>query len=566
MKKRHRIASCITAVMMSASFFTIHFSVSVFGNDEDITAFPPQYSLEQYGYLTPARSQADTSTCWAHAALASVESNLLMKGMAGADIDLSEAHLTWFALHGPSENPDDPLFGDGIRSVTDVYDDENGSNRETVTSVLARGSGVCLETEGGSIYQRPEFSEDQRYLSIARLKNCDWLNPEDISSVKEHLMKNGAVMAGFYYSDCNYSVQYNSYRVQTPLPANHAVAIVGWDDGFSRYQFPNIAEADGAWICKNSSAAGNRDGFFYLSYYDASLADFASFEMDDVTSFGSVYQYDGMYRDCRIGRSQGIAGANIFTASRDDILTSVGFFTDDKDVPYTISIYTDLEKTNCPMKGTKAAEISGVMPFGGYHTLDLNVPVEVSEGTVFSVVLQLPKDGSRLCLDDNNTTLGRSYYLDLEEYTTENKVWKDLGTRIRENICIKVFTACTDDICEILPPAETETVAVTETETETETEPATEAKTEPLTESATETETEPETEATFPSETETTVPEKMDGDCNGDGRIGIVDLVYAQKCLLRVIPVSPSINLDVNHDNVLDAFDLALLKWKLLHQ
>ena len=68
---------------------------------EETTALPASYDLRDYGLLTSIKNQGDTNTCWAHAAMASAESNMLKTGLADeileeTELDLSEAHFFRF--------------------------------------------------------------------------------------------------------------------------------------------------------------------------------------------------------------------------------------------------------------------------------------------------------------------------------------------------------------------------------------------------------------------------------------------------------------------------------------
>ena len=48
--------------------------------------------------------------------------------------------------------------------------------------------------------------------------------------------------------------------------------IIGWDDHYSRDNFNQPPEGDGAFICANSwGGEFGDDGYFYVSYYDTNI-------------------------------------------------------------------------------------------------------------------------------------------------------------------------------------------------------------------------------------------------------------------------------------------------------
>ena len=91
--------------------------------------------------------------------------------------------------------------------------------------------------------------------------------------------------------------------------STHAVTIVGWDDHYSRSLFgENTPPGDGAFLIKNSfgkmgedSKAGDqslfREGYFWLSYYDATIQTPATFT-------GTLVEdgkYDHLYMNDYVG-------------------------------------------------------------------------------------------------------------------------------------------------------------------------------------------------------------------------------------------------------------------------
>lgn len=88
--------------------------------------------------------------------------------------------------------------------------------------------------------------------------------------IKEFIMKNGAVATGIKTNGIDKSLVCNSKEKNSSGP-NHDVAIVGWDDNYSRENFTDktMPSSDGAWIAQNSwGETWGENGIFYISYED----------------------------------------------------------------------------------------------------------------------------------------------------------------------------------------------------------------------------------------------------------------------------------------------------------
>lgn len=196
---------------------------------------------------------------------------------------------------------------------------------------------------------------------------------------------------------------------------NHAVSIVGWDDNYSAENFKegNQPTADGAWIVKNSwgnfedrsdevweshkdESPVDRQGYFYLSYYDQSVCDFTSYQVD--TDADGLFTYDNNYQydylglkspDSRKPSEAGCSGmtANVFTAASDELLQAVSVMTAEPDCTADIQIYKVAAGTTDPTSGELVAEQESVsVPYAGYHTIELKEPVSLKAGESFAVV------------------------------------------------------------------------------------------------------------------------------------------------------------------------------------
>ena len=89
--------------------------------------------------------------------------------------------------------------------------------------------------------------------------------------MKQHIEKNGGLYCAIYADDIkrynnNYVLNYQGNNIR-----NHAVCIIGWDDNFSKDNFPEECRPknDGAYIAINSWGEDwGENGVFYISYED----------------------------------------------------------------------------------------------------------------------------------------------------------------------------------------------------------------------------------------------------------------------------------------------------------
>ena len=149
------------------------------------------------------------------------------------------------------------------------------------TAYLARWGGPVNSSDVPYPYASPVLAEASGVKVQRHVQNV-WYLPEradytDNAQVKNAIMTCGAVTVAFYYSATYYNETTAAYYygVSKGTNANHGVAIVGWDDNYSRSNFTagRRPPGDGAFIVKNSWGTDwGKDGYFYLSYYDKVLS------------------------------------------------------------------------------------------------------------------------------------------------------------------------------------------------------------------------------------------------------------------------------------------------------
>ncbi len=307
----------------------------------DPAGFPEVFDLRNVdgvSYVTPVKLQDPFGTCWGFAAIASAETSILSSGLAeklgytAETLDLSEKHLAYF-LYATVDDPEDPQYGEGMYYRFDGTELNPLSAQFNMgglfffaTGLFAAGTGPVLEdsyelfeyhgkngvkqtltNDEGNEYdycygENDDWSldDDLRWVQNFILKESYIVDPpryggedeaelerwrSEINAIKDLLYSGHAVEIGFY-ADLSMpgqealtdyiSENWAQYTYDSP-PANHGVAIVGWDDHYPRENFSHktkgwlwlddetctwteidapIPEHDGAWLVKNSWGSG----------------------------------------------------------------------------------------------------------------------------------------------------------------------------------------------------------------------------------------------------------------------------------------------------------------------
>lgn len=445
---------------------------------------PVSYDLRTSNAVTSIKDQGLTGSCWAFAAIKSIESNQIIQKQLTADsIDLSENHLSWYTYH-PSAIAYDTLYGEGASFLgsdnTAAY--EQGGSSILAAFTLARWSGAVTEATApfsASTYNEmnsmankmEEKNNSLHYSADYKLTDAICYDGASRDQIKAAIMEDGAMSVAFYYnsrfdqttSDKEIAYYQNFLTGERAIEeANHCVTIIGWDDNYSKENFSTYKpSSDGAWLIANSYGTdfGN-GGYFWMSYEEPSLNEYYSFITTSSDTYDNNYQYDGFGWNNAIANENTTStqAANIFTANPDyqQSLKAIGLYTVTDNQPYTIKIYRNVTAGQ-PTSGKLAATVSGTQDYLGYHTVTLPSAVSLKPGERFSVVLSyecttsdngyIPLEGESyrsgfVCLDYNSHS-GESY-LYTQNGTSDNWYWLDLNwygqNDVTNNVCIKAFT------------------------------------------------------------------------------------------------------------------------------
>ena len=363
-------------------------------------SLPSYYNSNEKGYITPIRNQDPYGTCWAHGAIASCEAYMIKHGIpvgttgvaANTSLDLSEYHLAWFTYQDAYDELG-LLAGDRNICDSDYGYLDIGGNGTLASYTLMRWEGLASEQTSALAYSNVSLSgvssEYAYKYNVAHVRDCIWINTADRNAVKAAIMEYGAGTLGYFHDDYFGGSNGAYCCLDGSYSTNHDVTVVGWDDSYSRYNFTGAhrPSSDGAWIIKNSWGTwyGN-NGYMYISYEDApSLNDTCYFyAVDPVSNYDNNYQYDGTSSMFYTHLDAGQSIANIFQANNAETLQAVAIAVDDANVSYKVQVYRGVKGD--PTSGTLVCEQTGVFPYAGYHTVDLNTPVSLNKNERFSVV------------------------------------------------------------------------------------------------------------------------------------------------------------------------------------
>ena len=415
------------------------------------------------------RDQGLNNTCWAFSAIGLAEFDLIQDDkIADSHIDLSELQLAYFTCH----NAEDAFGGTkgDVMSSTSSYLLTSG-NLDMCSRTLLQWEGPA-EEHVFPYTSAPLISTiDKKHAfdkNVAHLQNVYIINiHKNAYQVKQEIMKHGSAGIGFYLNelpDYDNSAKYKStgeqvytyYCPDSSAVANHAVNIVGWDDNFPASAFRFKPKGNGAWLVRNSWSDETKhdiNSYFWLSYYDKSIEDAAwIFDFEPADNYDFNYQYDG---GVNVGKYVQVpVAANVFKVkgASNELLRAVSIsMSKDQQVPYTISVYTNLSSPSNPKSGVLSAEVSGKTVYAGTHTIKLPQAVSVPKGTYYSVVVSLGKKNAAVDIEANYTDWSNGINAQVfcgrnQSFLYANGKWQDMADISEENggklgnVCLKAFT------------------------------------------------------------------------------------------------------------------------------
>ncbi len=449
------------AVFLGVNSTPVFAETSVFESNQlnQSITIPEAYNSDyrNLSYITSVKNQENYGMCWAFSAVSCAETDALKNHGAQANINLSEWHLGYFLYHGERAGT-----GDVVSPGTVPYYN-CGGNEMFAAFVVSNWIGFANESVApySTLVKNSKATIDasKMHQNEYIVNNVYTFNNTDKNSIKEAILTYGSAItsycsSGAFLNTANYA-QYCPYSENS----DHSVTVVGWNDNYPKENFTNnygTPSKNGAWLIKNSWGSDwGLNGYFWLSYQDASIDNFAAIDVVPVNTYDNLYSHDGGVSPIRY--SENISPmANVFISNKDELLTHVGVTTYDPSIiktsyNYTIKIYVNpisLDTSNSGFQFTNLAYTqTGQLEAAGYSNIELTTGVPLHKNDVFVVCVETE---SIIAVDANwaetsasgtitNSRAGvgknQTYY-----YSKRTNMWYDAGDSSL-TICDTLFNA-----------------------------------------------------------------------------------------------------------------------------
>lgn len=437
---------------------------------EDSSILPEKFSLRDKGALGEARNQYYDGSCRSFAAMAALESHVKM--VDGLDRNYSENNLEnrhgynysysdgpfevrkgrnkfsdlgyLLSNKGPIFEKDDPyvpmkhdfkpadyLSEEAKTQITKEI--ENYKSKETVIN----------ESKSPKILSPDRYVTGMMFLRDVDKNNIDSPKSQELEQYKKAIIAHGAVASNIYmklgagtfpYSnEETYNYEKFAYYSDDKEVANHAVAIVGWDDTFSRSNFKNDPGIDGAWIVRDAQTKYFGDqGLFYVSYKSTAIATegYVFTETKDKTAFDGMLAHDEMpftafrrnsFFDSPEGRISVLF--NRFEKDKAIYIDSIGYFTTKPNAEVELYLIEDFNAFERELDESDMDDVfeeynkhlikKFTQENSGYHLYKLEKPIEIPANKAFAIGLGVknpnPADEEYdIVMEKKDTGLGKN--------------------------------------------------------------------------------------------------------------------------------------------------------------
>ena len=460
----------------------LDYSIQTFSDEEDDGdgndgALPTKYDGRLMPYASSVKDQKQTNSCWAFSTTSALE--YFAKKKMDLDYEFSPRHLVYSSVR---DFKNGKINEYGFNRVP-----ADGGNFFGSTSYFVNSLGPVLESD-------MPFENNENTLDISEIQNKNVVldvndtilkydgtsnavcTADELKEIKEYVYEYGSVVMSTHmdFTAKHLNSITGGYYYNGSLPANHAVLIVGWDDEYSKNNFPstNKPSRDGAFIVQNSYGTSFADnGYYYVSYEDVHICNlYMVITSADEVVEDNFYGLDKLGTNMNVGfsfvadKTVGYA-MNVFRKEegKKEILKEVTFAS-------TVGTY-DIYFVEGHGKTKSVSEMtlvgSGESKEMGYLTYSLEKPILLeSSVTEFSIVVRYDSIDSTMPIPvsgtPKNATTGAYMYVNVDSdrsfASSDGTKWSDLKTMINNYTLVASIKAYTDDF--VITSVESETYKI----------------------------------------------------------------------------------------------------------
>jgi len=410
------------------------------------------------------KDQGNTNFCWAYGATSALETHLAAKNQSfemysprhmdyatsreftdgenlhgfnrivndGGHCQIAMAYYT--AGYGPVKETDMPFINSVVKlPLSSIEKEPQKQVKEYVylPTVLKKREGDKITYINSMDGNGSELTEQE----VINIRN----------TIKAHIMQNGGVSMTYNNASMSRGDDVNAYIGYTDNETFHDVAIVGWDDNYSKDNFKATPAPlhDGAYICLNSwGTESGEDGFFYISYDDMYVESrICGYVSASDIEYDQIYQHDLFIPNLGAkltSTDTDVYTANVFKkgANKKEYVTQAGVSNRFQET--TVDIYVDPTGT-LDIEKAQLVKSDVKLPIG-YKAVEFD-PVLV-EGETFAVIVKY-KEKTDISVErkDEHFNLYATANNGESFCSLDGKRWIDLNRQINTaNFTIKAFT------------------------------------------------------------------------------------------------------------------------------
>ncbi len=388
---------------------------------------PVRYDYRQEGRAPLVGNQGSDGTCWAFASLKAVESTLLPE----RTMDFSKDHMNWNNSSGRAG--------------------EGGGSFWMALAYLTAWQGPVLEEQD----PYGDGVSDASLSAVMHVQEAQILPEKDLQAIKKAVFQTGGVQSSLYLDPGAGNGASPYYRAETAAycytgteQSNHDIVIVGWDDAYSKENFAEQPEGDGAFLCLNSwGTSFGENGYFYVSYYDARIGihNIVYSKIEEAQSDEVIHQTDLRGFTGQVGYGMDSASfANVYRAgATTELVNACGFYATGADTSYRVFVTKGADTPEQFVMEHPVAE--GTLPYAGYYTIPFTRQVQVESGESFAVIVEITTPGAtqpvavQALTEDETRELansgGEQGYISYRGYR-----WESAEAVSQARVCLKAYT------------------------------------------------------------------------------------------------------------------------------